>query len=667
MLKKYLAVTAASLMALNATAQSDFSQLVVFGDSILDAGNITGRKFTNQKLDGSGFATIAPEYLADYLGVSSASVLAGGTNYAVGGNQTLNILGTIVDPALLPDSTIDPSFTAGVVAPPFETVVGVPPYTPTGTVVAPPYLTTNIGFVQSGSLVLIDGGGNDVIAIALSGFDEATITGLVQASATHLVTSIATLSANGANYIMAVNLPDLGKVAFGQAAAVSEVASGTGAATINETAASTGLSDLSAGYNKAVSAFSALKLTDANVIPVDLNGLITYVMDNTDSYGLASGEIDIAPAISAPNPVLFDQRYMCYDGSGGECIEHPVYGLTGTSPDPRRLFFNDTLHPTEIASEIVGDYMIDILAAPKKVALLPEMTLTAARTQISVSGDELRRSRWGKAEGRVFISGDVSTDEYEVVGIPETETQGLTIGRMFVASDTLAYGIALTVGQQELDLDGADFESDSWGLSGLLGYRQNDVFIDAQLGLSLLSYDDLRRDVKLGSQTLTATGDTDGHAWTVDMLAGFDILSSQKWHLAPAVGVQYISSTVDAYTESGGEVSNYYWGEQRRKSLQWRYGLVASGSLSDTVEIFGEVFSSREQEDEAKNLNIRNTNLNFPAYSLPGYDVDDSSFVTATVGGSLNIMSTGSLSLTYNYSNRGDGYEHVAFGYSMPI
>ncbi len=674
MLKKYLVILAASLIALKTVAQPTFTQFIVFGDSLLDTGNRTdvgtGIKFTNQLLDGSGFAQIAPEYLADYIGVPIDAAVSGGTNYAVGGNKTLNILGTMTDPNLVLATPLDPSFKVGVVAGPQETIVGVPPYTDNATtgstIVAAPYLATTGGVIDPGSLVMIDGGGNDIVAIALSGSDAATSTALVTASAQNFVASIGVLNAAGAKYIMVANVPDLGKVAFGQAAGVSEVATGS-AASINSSVASSGLSALSAGYNSAVTTFATLRLPDANIIPVDLNGVVTYVLDNAEAYGLASGELDIGPGVPTPLPVLFDQRYMCYDGSSGQCIEHPVFGINGSAPNPRRLFFNDTLHPTEIASEIVGDYMIDILAAPMKVGLLPELALAAARTQVSVSGNELRHSRWGSTSGRLFISGDVSNNEYESNNAPEADSSSLTVGRTFVASDTLIYGIALTVGQQDLDITGADFDTDSWGVTGLLGYRQNGLFVDGLVGISALSYDDLQRDVKLGSQTLVAKGDTDGHAWTIDALAGIDVLSSDSWHLAPAVGIQYINTVVDSYTESGGAVSNYSWGEQRRKSMQWRYGLVASGELSQSIRLFAEAFGVSEQEDDSEELSIRNTHLNSFSYHLPSYQVDDDSFVTATVGGSLNIARQASFNLIYNYSNRGDGYEHIVLSYSMPM
>ena len=131
--------------------------------------------------------------------------------------------------------------------------------------------------------------------------------------------------------------------------------------------------------------------------------------------------------------------------------------------------------------------------------------------------------------------------------------------------------------------------------------------------------------------------------------------------------MQYINTTVDGYAETGGGVSNYAWGEQRRKSLVWRYGVVGSGQLTDSIRVFGEIFGAQEQEDEDETISIRNTNLNYSSYKLPSFQVQDDSYITATVGGSINVFDKASLNLSVNYSDRGDGYEQVIFSYSMPM
>ncbi len=628
---KPLTVAIVAALPLSALGQTSFTELNVFGDSLLDSGNF-GIRFTNQLTDGSGeYARISPQYLAEYLGVPLEPAVFGGSNYAVGGYRSNQILNSISGTGI-------------------ATGVGT---------ARPAYLTENTGDIQPGSLFLIDGGGNDLRDI-LTMNPPAAVPGLIQQAAQALVGAVGALHSAGADYLMVANVPDLG------------VTPGVQLAEIFSPGAAAGFSSASAGFNSAVSIFVTRDLGDANIIPVDINGFVTYVLDNAASYGLANGDLDVSSGFGLPaGSAVVDQRSMCYQAtfSAGvpDCIEHPLFGINGPAADPRQLFFNDSLHPTEIASEIFGDYLIDILAAPTKVGMLPQLGFHAARSQILASGDELRRSRWTQLQGRLFVAGAVAMDEYEQAPGLEVESKSLTLGKTFKVSEHLLYGIALTRGQEELEVTGVEFESDSWGLLGLLGYRRDQLFIDAMAALSALNYDDIKRDVRLGSETLVARGDTEGHAWSLDLLVGYDLLSSEAWHLAPALGLQYMKSVVDSYSESGGAISNYNWGEQNRKSVQWRYGLVASGEVSSSLRLFAEVFGASEQEDDIHQLDISNSNFSTRTYRLPGFGVDDDNFVSAAAGGSLSVGNDASINLTYNYSDRGDGFQHLVLSFSMPL
>jgi outer membrane lipase/esterase len=89
-MRKLTALCVATLLCSPVSAQSYFSELLIFGDSLLDSGNL-GRRFTNRLGDGSGdyavgpYANIAPQYLGLALGLATDPAAAGGTNYAVGG------------------------------------------------------------------------------------------------------------------------------------------------------------------------------------------------------------------------------------------------------------------------------------------------------------------------------------------------------------------------------------------------------------------------------------------------------------------------------------------------------------------------------------------------------------------------------------------------------
>ncbi|WP_101757560.1 autotransporter domain-containing protein [Oceanicoccus sp. KOV_DT_Chl] len=626
MLKKMVVLTAglsaSILIAAPVQADTAFNELVVFGDSLMDTGNFGGGTRFTSELSPGVYAPIAPDFLASDLGLTLSPAIDGGTNYAVGGYRVADVLNSI--------SGTGVSTSAGS---------------------ANAYLTNVNGRISADTLILMDGGGNDIrdIVIANSSTPE-NIPAAVRSTAETYIAAIKALSDAGAQYIMVANAPDVGI---------------TPAAQYFETivpGAADGLSQTSAGYNGGVETFSALSLAGVNLIPVDIEGFVNYVFANADTYGFAVGDL-----VVGSNTV--NQFSMCYnDGpTNTDCIEHPTYGIGGTDPDPRAVFFNDGLHPAEATSELFGDYLNDIIVAPQKVGLLPELALAAGRVQAAAVTNELRQSRWAIGEGQLFISGDMSTSEYEDTTSSEAENRSLTVGRTFKASDTLIYGAAISLGQQELDVDAVDYEADSWGVSGLLGYRKDNVFIDANIGLTVLSYDDLERDFRFGDQTIIAEGDTDGHVWNIDLLAAYKALSADNWHIAPAIGMQYLNSTVDSFTESGGAISNYAWGEQNRKSLELSVGVVSGLQIGNGIRLFAEVFAVQEQEDENETLNIRNTNLGFSTYKLPSFQAQDDSFMKATLGGSLHILENANLNLTVNYSDRGDGFEHVALSYSMPM
>jgi outer membrane lipase/esterase len=614
---------------MNTQAQSGFTDIVVFGDSLMDNGN-WGTVFTNDDSDGSGDkATIAPEYLADHLGFELNPALFGGNNYGVGGHQTPDV---------------------------FNAIAGTGIATHLGT--RGSYLSEVGNAIPGGTLFLVDGGGNDINAI-LQG-NAATpelVPGLIEERINTYTASVGALHAAGAQYIMVSNVPDVGNVPGIKAAELLGLI---------PPGFSSLFTDASNSFNDGFSLFQYMGVRDANIIPVDLNGMISFILDNADEYGFASGDLDLGFA-------SMDQRFMCYDGSNGDCVEHPLFGLNsvatpGDTSDPRKLIFNDALHPAEKTSEITGDYLIDIISAPMKVGALPNMALNAGRTQAAVGADELRSSRWGAGEGRLFISGDTANSDDPMSSAPEADSKSLTIGHTLVVTENLVLGAAITASEQNMAISGADFEAESLGLSGLMGYHKGNLFVDAAVSFATLSYDDLVRDVKLGSKTLSANGSTEGRVWTTDLLAGYDLLSAEDKHFAPAIGLQFSSATVDGYTESGGEISNYAWSDQERESFQLRIGAVASAQLSKNIQVFAEVFSVTEEDDENQDIRIRNTNLSGQMpYTLPSYIGNDESFISATVGASMTIVNGASMNLNYHYSDRGDGQDQVVFSYAIPM
>jgi len=618
-MKKLTALCAASLLCCTqVSAQSYFDELLIFGDSLMDSGNL-GLRFTNRVDDGSGnfstgaYAEIAPQHLGKALGLATNPAVGGGTNYAVGGYETADILNSINGTGLA---------------------------LPAGGAVARAAYLTEFPRINRNALILIDGGGNDFLNGTAN--SQATII----ASAQTLIAGVTALSNAGGRYIMLSNLPDLGKTAAAQA---QNALTPGYAATVSAGAA---------GFNQAVQTYA--NFSGANIIPVDLAGLISYVSDNAEVYGFANGSVG-----------GFDQRYMCFNDGvapGGTnspgCVEHPVYGIDGSNPNPDKLLFNDGVHPTARLGAITGDYLIDVVMAPQVVGQVPSLGLGIARTQQQSLVQVMRENRWLADGDRLFISASGATGDEPTGG--DQESKHLTLGLSRSVSPGLSLGAAISMADHELNTDGSEIAATSVGFSGLVNYREDRWLAEGSVGLNVVDYSDIDRKFSLGSQNLTAAGGADGHGWHLDGQLAYNMLSSQTVSLAPALGLRWLNSKVDGYTESGGAVSNYQWGEQSRASRQFRLGMLANAALSENFSLYAEAFAVSEEEDANETIEIRNTNLGYTSYRLPSYQNDGDSFADVSLGAALSVDKA-RVALNLNYNDEGEGRESVMLNYSRPF
>jgi outer membrane lipase/esterase len=155
-----------------------FSQIISFGDSLSDTGNVfvaTGGVTPGAPYVGGNFSNgpVWVEVLASQLGVANPDPnLLGGTNYAWGGARTTT-------------DNASPSTQSQLMA----------------------YLTDVGGVADSNALYTILTGGNDLQAFGVGGTDVAGLTADAQAVATFAQDLINA----GAENILIVNVPDLGK------------------------------------------------------------------------------------------------------------------------------------------------------------------------------------------------------------------------------------------------------------------------------------------------------------------------------------------------------------------------------------------------------------------------------------------------------------------------
>ncbi len=330
-------------------APSPYSSPLVFGDSLSDAGQFPdltgsaqGLRFTNRQGNGD-YAPVSPMILGTKLGFSATSLgpstslsnlLQGrpdGNNWAVGGYTTQQVLDSITG-------------TSQAVIPPGRLGAGL-------------VLRERPGYLAGGlradpnALYYLTGGGNDFLQGLVNSPASAAAAGA------RLAASAQALQQGGARYIMVWLLPDLGQTP-----------------NFSGTPQQAPLSQLSGVFNQSL--LGQLRQVDAEVIPLNIPTLLGEALRSPAQFGLAA-----------------DQNLVgtCYSGDG--CTANPVYGVNGSNPDPSRLLFNDSVHPTIAGQQLIADYAYSILAAPWELTLLPEM----AHASLRAHQDELRnqwRSPW---------------------------------------------------------------------------------------------------------------------------------------------------------------------------------------------------------------------------------------------------------------------------------
>lgn len=248
-IKHAFALTALALALAPAVHAAEFSNVVIFGDSLSDAGQYGARFTTNPGIT-------AMEDVAKFFGFTMKPSTQGGTDFAYGGARVSQLPGVPATP---------PTATAVPIANQITTYLGA-------------------NRADPNALYTVWGGANDIFfQVGLAGAGLVTgaqVQAAITTAASDELTQIARLHAAGARFILVVNLPDIGKTPFGAA---------------NPTAPFTALSGL---YNSTLSA--GLGKLGFDVIPVDAFTLLNEVLASPAQYGFTNTTV---PACTTPSAI----------------------------------------------------------------------------------------------------------------------------------------------------------------------------------------------------------------------------------------------------------------------------------------------------------------------------------------------------------------------------
>ncbi|MGE8111808.1 esterase EstP [Pseudomonas sp. NPDC086566] len=584
-------------------APSPYSTLVVFGDSLSDAGQFFGARFTNRDAYGN-YAPVSPMILGGRLGVNPAELgpstspvnpalgIADGNNWAVGGYTTQQILDSITSTS--------------------ETII------PPGRLGAGLVLREKPGYLANGlradpnALYYLSGGGNDFLQGLVNSPADAIAAG------GRLAASAQALQQGGARYIMVWLLPDLGQTP-----------------NFSGTPQQNPLSLLSGAFNQSL--LSQLRQIDAEIIPLNIPVLLGEALANPGQFGLATGQNLVG---------------TCYSGEG--CLGNPIYGVNGTTPDPTKLLFNDAVHPTIAGQQLIADYAYSIISAPWELTLLPEMAHASLRAQ----QDELRnqwQAPWqavGQWQAFVSTGGqDLDFDDQRSAASADGHGYNLTLGGSYRLNDAWRLGLAGGVYRQKLEAgeQDSDYKLDSYLASAFAQFRQDRWWADAALSAGHLDYHDLKRTFALGVNDRSEKGDTDGEAWAVTARVGYNLAAdSSRWQLAPFISADYARVKVDGYDEKSGRSTALSFDDQERTSRRLGVGLLGSVQVMPGTRLFAEVAQEHEFEDDQQAMTMHLTTLPANDFTLTGY-TPHSDLTRASLGVSHELVAGVNLRGNYNW------------------
>ena len=608
-------------------ASSPYSTMIVFGDSLADAGQFPDAggppgatlRFTNrvgptfQNGSGEVFALNSSTLLGGLLGVApgdlqastspvrAAQGLADGNNWAVGGDRTDQILAAITTQSQVANT---------------DTTTGVTTVFRS----RPGYLVENNFRADPNALYYLTGGGNDFLQ------GRVLSPGQAVSAANNLADSAQVLSQAGARYIMVWLLPDIGRTpaVFGTPL--------QGPSTL-----------LSGVFNQQL--VNRLGQINAEVIPLNVPGLVREVLQEPARYGLAA-----------------DQNLVGTCFSGNSCTANSTYGINGLTPDPTRLLFNDGVHPTVAGQRLIADYGYSILSAPWEITLLPEMANGTLRAQ----QDELRSqwlADWGNwqqvGEWRAIVAGGgqkLDFDAQSNSASGDGHGYNLTVGGSYRFAEDWRAGLVAGAYRQTLEAGArdSDYKLNSYIATAFVQFQANHWWADLAASGGKLDYDHLKRKFALGVSEGAEKGDTDGNLWALSARLGYDLAQqSSRWHLSPFISADYSRVEVDGYSENSTRSTALNYDDQTRRSKRLGAGLQGKFDITPQTQVFGEVAHEREFDTDQQDVTIALNSVPGVEFNLEGYE-PQRSLNRASVGVSQKLTQDLTLRAGYNWRKNDD-------------
>lgn len=504
----------------------NFSDVVVFGDSLSDSGNAGSL----QPLPpGSSFTTnpdpVWSEIVAETLGASGMNDLAGGLNYA--------FAGACMNPETPCDFDVAPTVTEQIAK----------------------YFLKSDGRADPNALYAIWGGSNDVADSA--GTDPLNAGRHTLAAARINVAQIRRLQEAGASHVLAFNMPDISKSPY--AANLGPAVQGA-------------LTRLVTAYNEGL--YAGIRESEDGIIPINIHAFFNEIVENHETYGITDAT---GTACGEPNA-----------GSAVSITCGPqdsVYPVTDKSGENQQYLFADRSHPSGATHEMIGNMVTSTLAAPVQVSLAGEGGVEMANIHRSaVSAERMTDLGLDRSVGswRAYVTGRIGRYQLDALprlGETQADVQVFTLGANHRPGANLWWGAALSFGWYNNDASGASLES-----SAVIGsvhgtWRRGGLYVSGALSAGSTSVD-VKRSITLGPAVRAEQGSTSAGQFGAEFDAGWMLGDPADFQHGPFLGLAWLNQSIDGYRESGSRSTAMNFSGFDRDSLIARAGYRVTRTLA---------------------------------------------------------------------------------------
>lgn len=589
------AALALAITASTAAQAQVFTEVVSFGDSLTDAGNVGT---LNGLPPSSSFTTnpdpVYAQILSALFGLGNQTNISplipgsNGTNYAYGGACAIqNGTATVVGPFSCLNSPA--SFSLGTQ---FSS-----------------YFTTHGGVADPNVLYTYWAGANDLLtgaARAAQFNNPAVAQSYAGQAAQTAVGQISALQTAGARTIVVFNMPDLGLTP--QNIGTANQTGATGLSVIYNTTFNAGLGSLQDG-----------------IVAINTWAIINEVKANPSAFGFTNTTGTACPT----------------GQSSLACGPSPPYPY---SPSSSTYLFADGIHPSGRAHALLANVVYATITAPGIVSLAPEVALQANFANNTALEDAINNeSASGSEVGKVIGYASLQFTDQSLEATPYSpglsgDMTALNIGASYRINENFSFALGASLGDPSGSTTGntGDFSGSSIVFGGVLQMETKGLYGRAALGIGTTDMD-ITRSIDLLSSTRKESGNT-----TVDQSsASFELgyqFKSETYRHGPYFGIDLNYTTTSAYVENGSSSTAMRFEEFDADTNDAYFGYRFSGEFGSFRPFVDVAYVNPNNNDQTF---VTGGTSSLPgSFTLGGYVPGTDDFIDYNIGAAMTFAET---------------------------